>query len=122
MGDLSPHFDRREFRCKDGCGFDTVDAELLEVLESVRQHFDAPVTINSACRCAPHNQRVGGSPKSQHLYGRAADIVVRGVAPNDVAGWLERTYLGRLGIGRYDTFTHVDSRFPAARFDQRSKL
>ena len=116
MGDLSAHFSRREFACRCSCGFDTVDARLLEVLESVRQHFDVPVTVNSGCRCLEHNKRTGGAPRSQHLVGRAADIVVSGVAPRDVASWLERTYPGQLGIGRYAGFTHIDSRSTAARW------
>lgn len=118
MGDLTRHFSRREFACRDGCGFDTVDAELLELLVAVREHFDAPVIITSACRCPQHNQRVGGSAQSQHLLGRAADFVVQGVAPDEVADWLDRTYAGRYGIGRYPKsgFTHVDSRSIPARW------
>lgn len=121
MGDLSPHFSRAEFRCKClQCDFDTVDAVLLEVLESVRYYYDLPVIITSGCRCAAHNATVGGSANSQHLLGRAADIVVKGMSPDAVANYLEQTYPGRLGIGRYAGFTHVDSRNTAARFDYRS--
>lgn len=116
MGDLSANFNRREFACKCGCGFDTVDAALLEACEAVRQHFGAPVAINSACRCAAHNTRVQGSPKSQHLQGRAADIAVKGIPPAEVAQYLERAFLGRHGIGRYPTFTHIDTRGTAARW------
>ena len=76
MGDLSEHFSREEMACKCGCGLDTVDAELLSLLEKIRAHFDRPITINSGCRCEAHNRAVGGSKNSQHLIGRAADIVV----------------------------------------------
>lgn len=118
MGDLSPHFSRSEFACKCGCGFDTVDARTLELLEDVRQHFGTPITITSGCRCRAYNQRVGGSPNSQHLLGRGADIQVRNVTPAEVAGYLERVYPGKYGIGRYQTFTHIDSRGSAARWGQ----
>lgn len=118
MGDLSAHFSRREFACKCGCGYDTVDVQLLEACEAVRQHFGAPVTITSGCRCGAHNARVGGSPKSQHLLGRAADIVVQGVPPSEVAKYLDRTFPGRYGIGRYPTFTHIDTRGTAARWSE----
>ena len=67
MGDISKHFNRAEFACKDGCGFDTVDAELLAKLEEIREHFDQPVIINSACRCHDHNAVIGGTENSQHL-------------------------------------------------------
>lgn len=119
MGNLSEHFDREEFRCKcNSCGYDTVDAQLLEVLEAVRQHFGAPVTITSAARCEAHNRKVGGSPNSQHLRARAADFVVKGLAPAEVADWLERTYPGRFGIGRYPTFTHIDTRGSMSRWSE----
>ena len=120
MNQLSPHFSRHEFACRCRCGFDTVDTALLEALEAVRQHFGNPITITSGCRCTAHNTAVGGSPKSQHLLGRAADIVVRGVNPAQVVKYLERTFRGALGIGIYDTFVHVDSRLGAARWDYRS--
>ena len=110
MGDISENFDRSEFACKCWCGFNTVDTELVAVVQDVRDHFNTTVTINSACRCPSHNASVGGSKNSQHLYSRAADVVVAGVAPNFVADYLEETYPGKYGIGRYNTFTHVDTR------------
>ena len=108
MSDLSTHFSRSEMACKCGCGFDTCDAELLRILEEIRSHFDRPITINSACRCKSHNARVGGSDNSQHLYGRAADIVVAGVDPALVAELADQMDCG--GVGEYDSFTHIDTR------------
>lgn len=117
MGDLSPNFDRSEFRCKCGaCRCDTVDAALLDVLEDVRQYFNAPVKINSGHRCKEHNRAVGGSVNSQHLYGRAADIVVKGVSAYDVQEYLEGKYPDSFGLGGYDSFTHIDTRGDFARW------
>lgn len=110
MGDLSKHFNRAEFACKDGCGRDTIDHETLLVLEDLRKHFDAPVRISSGYRCPARNKAVGGSPGSQHLYGRAADVTVDGAKPSEVADYLDHKYPGRYGIGRYATFTHLDTR------------
>jgi uncharacterized protein YcbK (DUF882 family) len=110
MGDISKHFDREEFACGCGCGFNTVDKELLDVLVVTRVHFDVPVTINSACRCTAHNKSVGGGEKSQHLLGRAADIVVEGVSAYVIQTYLTDLLPGKFGIGSYDTFTHIDSR------------
>lgn len=112
----SVNFNRSEFACKCGCGFDTVDAELLEILEAVRQHFGKPVTINSACRCEKHNKAVGGEPTSQHLYGRAADFTVAGPSPAKVYQWLIAEYPDRYGIGVYPSWVHVDSRAGKARW------
>ena len=113
MGDLSKNFSRFEFACPCGCGFDTVDAELIRVLEDLRRClFDHPITINSGCRCEKHNadESVRGTPGSQHLTGKAADIVVEGVSPSMVADCLEDKYPDRYGIGRYPTWTHIDVR------------
>jgi uncharacterized protein YcbK (DUF882 family) len=115
MGDISEHFDREEFACKCGCGYDTVDVELIEVLEKVRCYFDAPVTISSGCRCSVHNAAVGGSLNSQHVLGRAADINVNLVKPEEVQKFLKSHY-DSLGIGSYSNFTHVDTRKGKARW------
>lgn len=117
---LSEHFKRSEFACKCGCGYDTVDSALLAVLEDIRTHFGAPTIINSACRCSQHNSDVGGSPNSQHKYGRAADITVLGTQPSIIASYLEGKYPDMYGIGKYDTFTHIDTRTKGpARWDNR---
>ena len=107
MGTLSPHFDREEFACKCGCGYDTVDHRLLEALEAIRVHFGKPVKVTSGCRCEAHNGAVGGSKNSQHKKGRAADIQVASTDPARVQDFAED--LG-MSVGRYGTFTHVDSR------------
>ena len=112
---LSDNFDREEFTCKCGCGQDTVDWGLLSIVEQVREHFGQPVTVTSGNRCVSWNQTVGGQPNSQHLKGKAADIVVQGVASREVADFIE-TILKEGGLGRYDTFTHVDARNKKARW------
>lgn len=119
MGDLSFHFSRSEFACRCGCGFDTVDHELIGVLEALRDRFGATVSINSGCRCATHNQAEGGSPKSQHLLGKAADVVVTGVLADKVADYLESAYPDKYGIGRYKGRTHIDVRAAKSRWDLR---
>ena len=114
MGDISKHFNRAEFACKDGCGFDTVDAELLAKLEEIREHFDQPVIINSACRCHDHNAVIGGTENSQHLIGRAADIVVKNTPVEVVREFAEQIGIG--GMGEYNTFVHIDTRVGYARW------
>ena len=115
MGDLSKHFSRKEFACGDSCGHDTVDTELLEVLEMVRGKF-GPVRITSGHRCRIHNKSVGGMVNSQHLRGRAADIVVKNTEPEEVADFIESIMPDHGGIGRYENFVHVDSRTNKARW------
>ena len=113
---ISNHFTRHEFSCQCGCGFDTVDVCLVNLLERVRDHFDRPVIISSGCRCIRHNEHVGGKSSSQHIQGRAADILVSGVDPEDVADYIENINPTG-GVGRYNTFTHVDTRDQCARWN-----
>lgn len=112
MGDLSQHFSRSEFECKCGqCrGYDTVDSELLNVLERLRVFYGKPITINSGHRCPEHNKAIGGSKNSQHLLGRAADIDIVGIAPYQVQDILFHWYPDKYGIGCYSNFTHIDTR------------
>ncbi len=79
--------------------------------------MNSSITINSAYRCPAHNKKVGGSPKSQHVDGTATDITVSGMTPTAVQDASE----GFDGLGRYDTFTHVDSRGTKARWDFRKQ-
>jgi uncharacterized protein YcbK (DUF882 family) len=126
---ITTHFDIDEFKCSDGSDmplevFNNV-VSVAENLEVLRAHFNAPIQINSAYRSATHNRSVGGAPTSQHLSGRAADVVISGVDPNDVADAIEFLIeVGLMkegGVGRYDTFTHYDIRGTKARWDYRSK-
>lgn len=110
------YFKRTEFSCKCGCGYDTVDYELGQVLDDIRQYFAQAVVVNSGCRCQAHNRAIGGKINSQHLYGRAADIVVRQVAPEQVQKYVLNTYPDKLGVGCYNTFTHIDTRNWKARW------
>ena len=106
----SSYFKRKEFACKCGCGFATVDTDLLDVLENVREYFGSPVTLNSACRCDAHNRAEGGVEGSKHKLGIAADIVVKDFEPKEVADYVEKLIGDKGGLGRYKTFTHVDVR------------
>lgn len=112
---LSSYFISTEFDCKgSGCCSQTeIDAQLVTYLQKIRQHFGKPVVINSGYRCATHNKRIGGAPGSKHTQGSAADIVVSGVSPAEVAKYAES--IGILGIGLYETakdgfFVHIDTR------------
>lgn len=127
MGDRSANFSDSEFKCK--CEWrvpslprhDEVPPpdELIDILQDVRDHFGAPVRVHSGHRCPPYNRFVGGAKGSKHMEGIAADITVDGVQPNVVQLYLLRKYPDTLGIGRYNTFTHVDTRPYKARWDNR---
>ena len=114
---LTANFKVREFACKDGSEALFVSTELAQVLQKIRSRFGRPVTINSAYRTAAHNSSEGGSPTSQHLYGLAADIVVQGVTPKEVARYAETVLGAKGGIGLYQWGVHVDVRAKRSRWD-----
>lgn len=107
---VSTNFKVREFACADGSDPVFISPELVSVLQNIRTHFGKPVTITSAYRTPAHNKQVGGVSDSQHLFGTAADIKVKGVSPERVAQYAEKLLTGKGGIGVYDSFVHIDVR------------
>lgn len=114
---LSSNFKVREFACMDGSDPIFIDSELVDILQKIRNHFGQPVTISSAYRTPGRNKAVGGTTYSQHLYGKAADIKVKGVSPKTVAAYAEKLLPKKGGIGTYSTFVHVDVRTTRARWN-----
>jgi hypothetical protein len=66
---------------------DAAVALFENVVQPVRDHF-GPTVINSGYRSPELNDAVGGSSKSQHCKGEAADIEVLGVANPELAQWI----------------------------------
>ena len=93
-------------------------------LEIIRAHFNAPVRINSGYRNLEYNRNIGSKDTSQHVKGTAADIVVSGVSPDDVADAIEflinTGMLKEGGVGRYNSFTHYDIRGSRARWNYKT--
>lgn len=113
---LSANFRVKEFACTDGSDPIFIDTELVKILQKIRNHFGKAVTITSAYRTPGKNKAVGGTTYSQHLYGTAADIKVKGVTPKKVAAYAETLLKNKGGIGIYKTFTHVDVRAVKSRW------
>ncbi|MBR2388158.1 MAG: DUF882 domain-containing protein [Clostridia bacterium] len=113
---LSTNFRVKEFACTDGSDPIFIDSDLVNVLQKIRSHFGKSVTITSAYRTPSKNKAVGGQTYSQHLYGRAADIKVKGVTPKKVAAYAETLLKNKGGIGTYNTFTHIDIRTTKSRW------
>ena len=109
---LSTNFTVKEFACKDGSDTVLVAPRLVMVLQSIRSRFGAAVTINSGYRTPQYNTKVGGVAHSQHCYGTAADIVVRGKTPAAVAAYARQLMPDWGGVGIYAKkgFTHIDVR------------
>ena len=130
---LSDHFVLGEFSCGDGSQLVLVHPGLPLLLEMVRAGLvmkygtDVSIRINSGFRSVPHNTKIGGEDNSRHLFGFAADIIAyfredghkKTIPPVIVADIASLLNPG--GLGRYDTFTHVDVFGLSRRWDQRKK-
>ena len=117
MGDLTANFSRSEFECKCGCGLCIADYALVTLLQDLRERYGRVVHVQSGTRCESHNTASGGYATSKHMVGLAADIVVSGIAPDEVHAQLVEWASDRWGIGSYDEFTHIDVRPVAARWN-----
>ena len=88
--------------------------ELLENLQTLRDIIEEPIEIISGYRTKESNENVGGVVKSQHLYGKAADIVCNKY--NSLQIYLiilKLITVGKMkkgGLGLYDKFVHYDIR------------
>lgn len=114
---ISTNFLLREFECRDGEHQVRLDSRLLQKLQALRDKVGRPVIILSGYRNSSYNKRVGGSPGSQHLLGKAADIVVQGCSVEELAR-ISRE-IGFTGIGLYDSFVHVDVRAKEATWQKK---
>ena len=114
---LSANFRVKEFKCNDGSDTVLVAPALVLLLQNIRAHYQKPVIINSAYRTPSYNFKVGGAAQSQHCYGTAADITIKGVTPKALAAYVETLMPTTGGVGIYDSFTHVDVREDRSRWN-----
>lgn len=117
---LSNNFKVKEFACKDGSDVIFVAPGLVDILQKIRDHFAKPVIIDSAYRTPEYNNKVGGAEFSQHTYGTAADIHIKGVTVAQVKIYAESLLPSTGGIGLYTKqgFLHVDVREVKARWSE----
>ena len=128
---VSPHFSVAEFACHDGSDTVKLSPDTVELLEKIRTYYNrkyskASIVINSGYRTPSYNRSpaVRGARFSRHVVGDAADFVVRlkdrGIVPpsevyDDInSGCVFGDHKG--GLGRYRTFTHIDTRAKKARW------
>ena len=115
---ITKNFTIDEMRCKCGCGKVKYDLRHMMRLQLLRDTIKKPIIISSGYRCLKHNRSIGSKDTSQHIKGTATDIKIKGMKPDRVADLCEKIFDG---VGRYDTFTHVDSRGMPARWDMRTE-
>jgi len=128
---MTKNFKLKEFKCKgniEGC-----DCQMpLEVYENIiklsnqlqflRDYTGRPITVNSGYRCPDHNKKIGGSKRSQHMLGKAADITIQSLKPAEVFVIIEDLIdMGHMlqgGLGLYEKrgFVHYDIRKKKSRW------
>jgi len=125
---ISRNFDSNEFSCS-CCGRLIIDTKLVESLQHLRNVLGKPITISSGFRCADGNKFAGGSSGSLHLSGKAADITVLEISPEDVLPYVyDISDFNNGGIGFYPRlrnvagFLHVDIRGYKARWGRINRI
>ncbi len=121
---LTRNFQLNEFRSKCGRDFPAETLPRLKVLarnlQVLREELKLAISITSGYRSPEHNRKIGGASASRHMVGDAADIVVHGKTPQEVANTIERLIAeGKMqqgGLKAYDSFTHYDCRGVKARW------
>jgi len=105
---LTTNFHSSEVQCKCGvCGVQTINMDLLNLLQKLRVKVGSPIIITSAYRCTTHNSRVGGVFNSLHIKGNAVDIYVEGMSTSTLAGHAKSVgFNGGFGYG--SNFLHLD--------------
>jgi hypothetical protein len=69
-----------------------MDKDLLLLLDWIRNDSGVPIIITSDYRDPDHNRRIGGSPSSHHIHGRAVDFVTPGMRERDKRAAREEMY------------------------------
>ena len=125
---MTKNFSKSEFDCSDGSEMNiAIYHNMVKVanqLQILRNYIGKPITINSGYRSEEYNASIkGSSKKSQHVMGRAADIVVKGMTPVEVTEVIERLISngdmlqGGLGLYEKKGFVHYDIRGTKVRWN-----
>ena len=124
---MTPHFTLSEFTASDTAARLGIDNDLpielrenalktLEMMERIRFHIDAPITISSGYRCEALNRAVGSKPGSDHTLAFACDFKApKAGSPFQIAASLAPVFK-IIGIGQlileFGTWVHVSTRIP----------
>ena len=126
---LTKNFNKSEFDCS--CGCEMPKEVLINVqklanqLQMLRDKVEVSIKINSSYRCPKHNKAIGGVSNSQHILGKAADVVISGFKASKtfdlISELIDKGDMLQGGLGSYNTFTHYDIRKTKARWNFTKK-
>jgi hypothetical protein len=119
---MTPHFSLEEFTASDTAARLGIDNRLpdelrenalktLEMMERIRFHIDAPITITSGYRCKALDGVIGSKPGSDHTLALACDFKApKAGTPYEIAKDLA-SVIDVMGIGQlileFGTWVHV---------------
>ena len=126
---LTKNFNKSEFESKDGSDMpNEVFYNIQKVsnqLQFLRDYLGRSIVVNSAYRSPEHNAAIGGVKNSQHVLGKASDIVVNGLSTIEVYNAIEELInkgdMLQGGLGLYNSFVHYDIRGTKARWNNTTK-
>lgn len=121
---ITKNFKKSEFDCSSGAEMpDDVFSNVIilaKQLQVLRDYLKSPIRINSGYRSKEYNKKIGGVSNSQHINGKAADIVVSNYNTKEVLNAIEllikRGDMLQGGVGFYDSFIHYDIRKTKVRW------
>ena len=83
---------------------------LTECLQPIRNYIGKPIKVTSGYRCQTLNNlpTIRGAKNSEHLTGRAADIVVSGMTPRQLIEKIKASGVEyRQLINEHNLWTHI---------------
>jgi zinc D-Ala-D-Ala carboxypeptidase len=124
---MTPHFSLEEFTASDTAARLGIDNRVpdnllenvmttLQMMERIRFHIDAPISITSGYRCEALNRAVGSKQGSDHTLAFACDFKApKAGTPFQIAASLAPVFK-IVGIGQlileFGTWVHVSTRIP----------
>jgi uncharacterized protein YcbK (DUF882 family) len=124
---LSEHFTLEEFirsdyATRNGIN-NTPSEEIIEnlknlctvTLEPLRDIVKRPIQILSGYRCPELNTGIGGASNSQHLEGKAADIVVPQMSVDELFEIASKYVDYDQAIHEFSRWVHISSALPQRR-------
>ena len=102
---------------KENRAFEKLNPKLVKGLIHVSTAVGQKLKVTSGYRSPAYNKSVGGATGSQHLLGNAADVLIKGIGRRQLINAVE-SYpdFKNGGIGKYNSFIHMDVRNYVARW------
>ena len=87
--------------------------QTLWIADQLRESLKVPITLTSIYRSPEYNRAVGGARASFHMENKAIDLQSSQASPQKIFNRLVKfrdAGVFRGGLGKYNTFVHIDTR------------